>query len=110
MECKGGRTPTDPHVEAAVLELPVLLAQRAVLAAPMHEEVRAVPFLEVVVRPHLGPVHARVQATHPRRRADRRVSRSAPGTRCAKKSSNHMTQLQSNLWSFTGFRRPQGGR
>jgi hypothetical protein len=49
----------------------------------VHEEIRALPLVQVVGRPHLGPVHARVEAPHPREGADRRVGRSAPGTRCA---------------------------
>lgn len=73
--------PADAHVESPVLELPVLLAERAALAAPMHEEVRALPLVQVVVRPHLGAVDARVEAPHPRRRADGRVGRPAPGAR-----------------------------
>jgi hypothetical protein len=83
MDATARTVPTDPHIEAPVLELPVLLAERAPLAAPVHEEVRALPFVEIVVRPHLGPVHAGVEAPHPREGADRRVGCSAPDTRWA---------------------------
>jgi len=72
--------PTDSQVEATVLELAVLLAQRQVLAAAVHQEVRALPFIHVVLGPQLGPVEARVQAPHPRRGADEPIDESTRET------------------------------
>lgn len=79
---------TDPQVEAAVLELAVLLAQSQVLAAAVHQDVRALPFVQVVLGPQLGPVEARVQAPHPRRRADEPVHQSARDTCCQSHSES----------------------
>ena len=103
--------PTDPQVEAAVLELPVLLAQRAVLAAEMDEEIGAIPFVQVELSPHLGPVEARVQAPHPRR-AEERVSRPAREACCKIDHSFTRTESTNKLVngpiSFAGKKEKKG--
>jgi hypothetical protein len=68
---EGGRT--DGHVEAAVLELAVLLAERAWLAEPVDAAVGAWLLLEAVVAAQPGAVAAGVEAAHPGQRGQRQV-------------------------------------
>jgi hypothetical protein len=48
----------------------------------VHQEVGALPLLEVVLGPQPGAVEARVEASHPRRRADERIEQPTRNTRC----------------------------
>jgi hypothetical protein len=68
---------TERHVEAAGLELAVLLAERAGPAAPVDAAVGAGLLLEAVLRADLGAVAAGVEAAHPRPRREQQVQRPA---------------------------------
>jgi hypothetical protein len=68
---------TYAHVEASLLELAVLLAERAALAAAVHAAVGAGAHLEAVLRAHLGAVEAGVDALAAGEQHDERVQRPA---------------------------------
>lgn len=71
------RMPSYAHVEASLLELAVLLAERAALAAAVHAAVGAGAHLEAVLRAHLGAVEAGVDALTAGEQHDERVQRPA---------------------------------
>lgn len=71
------RMPSYAHVEASLLELAVLLAERAALAAAVDAAVGAGAHLEAVLRAHLGAVEAGVDALTAGEQHDERVQRPA---------------------------------
>jgi len=78
-----GTARTGGHVEAAGLELAVLLAERAGLAAEVDAAVGAGLLREPVLRPQLGAVDAGVEAgAQPRHRRQQHVQRPAHAARC----------------------------
>jgi hypothetical protein len=69
------------HVESSLLELAVLLAERAALAAAVDAAVGAGALLEAVLRAHLGAVEAGVDALAAGEQHDERVQRPAGAAR-----------------------------
>lgn len=69
--------PSEGHVEAACLELAVLLAERAGLAAEVDAAVGAGLLCEPVPGPQLGAVAAGVEAAQPHQRRHQEVERPA---------------------------------
>ena len=70
--------PADPHVEAAVLELAVLLGEGAEAAEEVDAAVAAGLLREPVLLPQLGTVAAGVEAgAYPRRHGQQHVERPA---------------------------------
>ena len=73
---------TNGHVEAAVLELAIFLAQGTSLTAAMNKTIPTWAFRQRVLVPHLGPVAARVHAPKSREVCQHSVERSTCNTSC----------------------------
>lgn len=71
------RVPSEVHVEAALLELAVLLGEGAGLAEEVDGAVGAGLLLQAVLGPHLGAVEAGVDAVAAREEHHQRVQRPA---------------------------------